>query len=90
MIKFSPETVKFIEFKDYRHRKHIIKCGKGWALKVVEGNKIADKIYLDRNEAIKDAQDDRIKGYDIVIHRADGSVEKWQKAKKVNGKTIIN
>jgi len=61
-------------------RTHIIKRGKGWALKK-EGNIRATKLYETKDAAIKDAQKDRKNGSDVVIHKTDGTVEKWEKAK---------
>lgn len=68
-----------LEKKSKPKRTHIIKRGKGWALKK-EGNTRATKLYENKKEAIKDAQKDRKNGSDVIIHKSDGTVEKWEKA----------
>lgn len=61
-------------------RVHIIKRGDGWALKKEEASR-ASKIYEEKSAATKAAQDYREKGYDVIIHKKNGLVENWQKAK---------
>lgn len=62
-------------------RIHIIKRGYGWAHKK-EGNQKASTIAKSKDEAIKIAAPLKKKGYDIIIHKEDGSIEKWEKAEK--------
>jgi uncharacterized protein YdaT len=62
-----------------RNRTHIIKRGSGWAVKQ-EGKQRASRVYKTKEEAIKSAQEHRKHGSDIVVHRKDGSVEKWKKS----------
>jgi hypothetical protein len=61
-------------------RYHVTKRGDGWAVKR-EGSQKASKVHKSKDEATKDAQKFREKGSDIVIHKSDGSIEKWQKKK---------
>ena len=62
-------------------RVHIIKRGEGWAVKK-EGNQIASRVFKSKTEAVKDSQIYSSRGFDVVVHRADGTIEKWDKAKK--------
>lgn len=61
-------------------RYHITKRGDGWAVKK-EGSQRASKIYDNKEVAKQDAQKYREKGSDLIIHKRDGSIEKWQKRK---------
>jgi hypothetical protein len=62
-------------------RVHIIKRDHDWAVKK-EGDMKASRIYASKEDALQYARTYRIKGHDIVVHHTDGSVEKWEKAKK--------
>lgn len=62
-------------------RTHIVKRGSGWAVKK-EGAQRAIKIYDTKDKAIDGAQKEKKSGSDLIIHKKDGSIEKWQKAKK--------
>ncbi len=62
-------------------RVHIIKRDNGWAVKKQGGSK-ASKIYKDKKVAKKRANSLRKKGYDLIIHKRDGSIEEWKKASK--------
>ncbi len=62
-------------------RTHIIKRRTGWAIKK-EGSLRATKIYDTKEIAIKNAQSERQAGRDVVIHKEDGSIQKWEKALK--------
>ena len=62
-------------------RAHVVKRESGWAVKK-EGAKRANRIYSTKEEAVRGAQKLKEKGSDIVIHKRDGSIEKWQKSKK--------
>ena len=58
---------------------HVISRKDGWAVKK-EGNSKASNIYGTKSAAEKSA----IKiseGGDVVVHRRDGSVQKWKRAK---------
>lgn len=61
-------------------RYHIIKRRKGWALQR-EGALKAARVYESKDTAKKEAQKYRKQGLDLIVHRADGTVEEWQKAK---------
>lgn len=61
-------------------RYHITKRGDSWAL-LKEGNQKASKIYGSKDAATANAQKFREKGSDLIIHKSDGSIEKWQKKK---------
>jgi hypothetical protein len=60
-------------------RVHVIKRESEWAVKK-EGAQKASKIYATKAEAVKNAQKLKRKGHDIVIHRPDGSIERWQES----------
>jgi hypothetical protein len=60
-------------------RIHVISRKGGWAVKK-EGNTKASKIYSTKNAAVKGASKVS-KGRDVVIHKKDGSIEKWKKSK---------
>ena len=62
-------------------RTHIIKRGTGWAVKT-EGNSRATKVYQSKEAALSGAQPFRKSGHDVVVHKADGSIQKWQKSTK--------
>jgi hypothetical protein len=60
-------------------RMHIIKRDSGWALRK-EGNLKATKIFGTKEDARQHSQSYRKKGYDIIIHKKDGSIEKWERS----------
>ena len=60
-------------------RVHIIKRSDGWVLRK-EGAERASRKYPTKEEAIDSARLYRLKGYDVVVHRADGTVERWLKS----------
>lgn len=60
-------------------RVHIIKRSDGWVLRK-EGAERASRKYLTKEEAIDSARLYRLRGYDVVVHRADGTVERWLKS----------
>lgn len=62
-------------------RTHIVKRDNGWAVKK-EGFLRATKIYDTKDKAINGAQKNNKAGSDLIIHKKDGSIEKWQKGKK--------
>jgi hypothetical protein len=57
---------------------HVISRNGGWAVKR-EGTARASKIYRTKAAAVSGAQKSS-KGRDVVIHKKDGSIEKWQKS----------
>ena len=62
-------------------RTHIVKRDSGWAIKK-EGASKATKIYTTKESAIKGAENLRKAGSDVIIHKKDGSIQKWVKSKK--------
>jgi hypothetical protein len=64
-----------------KSRVHIIKRESGWAVKK-EGDQKASKIHESKEEAREHSRVYREKGHDVIIHKRDGSIEKWEKARK--------
>jgi uncharacterized protein YdaT len=62
-------------------RVHVIKRDKGWAVKK-QGASRASRIYKSKDEAVEKAQKFKKSGHDLVIHKKDGSIQKWEKTKK--------
>lgn len=62
-------------------RVHIISRKQDWAVKR-EGASRASKIYSNKDMAIKNAEKMRNNGYDIIIHKKDGTVQDWKKSNK--------
>lgn len=62
-------------------RVHIISRKDGWAIKK-EGKARASKIYDNKNSAVSSAKKLREKGHDVIVHKKDGSIQKWEKSKK--------
>jgi hypothetical protein len=63
-----------------QNRVHIISRGDGWAVKR-EGASRAARIHPSKRDAIDDAERLRDRGHDIVVHRRDGSIERWKKSR---------
>jgi len=62
-------------------RTHVVKRDSGWAVKK-EGTKRATKVYTTKEQAVKGTEKARKLGSDVVIHKRDGSIQKWVKSKK--------
>lgn len=62
-------------------RIHVTSRSKGWAVKK-EGLSKASKIYKTKASAVNGARRLRSKGLDIVVHKRDGTIQKWEKSKK--------
>jgi hypothetical protein len=62
-------------------RYHIIKRGKGWALKRENASK-AVRVYDTKENAKEGAERFRDKGFDIIIHKRNGYMEEWKKGKQ--------
>ena len=62
-------------------RVHIISRKDGWAIKK-QGASRASRIYQNKETAIKNAQKLRKTGHDVIIHKKDGSIQKWEKPQK--------
>lgn len=58
---------------------HVISRNGGWAVKS-EGASRASKVYDTKDAAVRGATESS-KGRDIVIHKRDGSIDKWRKSK---------
>ncbi len=58
---------------------HVISRNGGWAVKS-EGATRASKVYKTKDAAVSGAKKSS-RGRDVVIHKKDGSIEKWQKSK---------
>ena len=71
MLKKSGESVL--------KRVHIISRKDEWAIKK-EGVSKASKIYREKETAIKQAQKLRKNGYDVIVHKKDGSIQKWEES----------
>jgi len=62
-----------------KSRVHVISRDKGWAVKK-EGASRATKIYKGKDTAVKKAtKSAKKKGGDVVVHKRDGSIQKWIK-----------
>ncbi len=59
-------------------RVHVISREKGWAVKS-EGTARAYRIYSRKDAAVKGARK-LSKARDVVVHRRDGSIQKWEKS----------
>ena len=62
---------------------HVISRDGGWAVKS-EGATRASKIYKTKDAAVSGATSSS-QGRDIVIHKRDGSIDKWKKSKQAFG-----
>ena len=62
-------------------RIHIISRDNGWAIKK-EGLSKASSIHKNKENAISNARKIKKQNQDIVIHKRDGSIQKWEKGKK--------
>ena len=60
-------------------RVHVISRKEGWAVKKEENAK-ASKVYGTKSAAEKGAKR-MSKGRDVVVHKRDGSIQKWKRAK---------
>lgn len=62
-------------------RVHVIKRGEGWGI-LKEGASRVSRIYRSKREAVEGAQIFKKRGYDLLIHYEDGSIQKWEKSQK--------
>lgn len=58
---------------------HVISRDSGWAVKS-EGASRASRVYKTKDAAISGATKSS-KGRDVVIHKRDGSIDRWKKSK---------
>lgn len=68
--------------KSTSKRVHIISRKSGWAVKKEDKSR-ASRIYKTKETAIKNTQKLRKTGHDIIVHKKDGSIQKWEKSKKI-------
>jgi hypothetical protein len=61
-------------------RTHVVKRDSGWAVRK-EGAKRATRVYKTKEQAIKGAEKSCDSGSDLVIHKKDGSIQKYKKSK---------
>ncbi len=59
-------------------RTHVVKRDSGWAVK----KERATKVYKTKEAAVKGAEKSSKSGSDLVIHKKDGTIQKWVKPKK--------
>ena len=67
--------------KSASKRVHIISRDNGWAVKK-EGASRASRIYENKETAVENAKKLRRTGHDVVVHKKDGSIQKWEKSEK--------
>ncbi len=67
--------------KSKERRVHVIKRKDRWAVRK-HGASRASKIYHSKEEAVRGAQKLKGKGYDLVIHKKDGSIQRWEVAER--------
>ncbi len=65
-------------------RVHVIARGHGWAIKK-QGALKATRVYKDKDTAVKNAKKMSNAGYSVIIHKKDGTVQRWEKPKKAYG-----
>lgn len=73
--------VKIYSKRKENKRVHIISRKDGWAIKK-EGKTRASKIYNNKKSAVSSARKLKEKGHDVIIHKKDGSIKKWEKSEK--------
>ena len=56
-------------------RVHVIKRGKRWGVKK-QGTTRAGRIYKTKKEAVKEAQKYKEIGFDLIVHKEDGSIQR--------------
>lgn len=57
---------------------HVVSRKDGWAVKK-EGNSRASKLFEEKNAAL-DVARKLSKGNDIIVHKKDGAIQRWEKA----------
>ena len=67
--------------KKESRRVHIISRKDGWAIKKEDKTR-ASKIYNNKKSAVSSARKLKEKGHDVIVHKKDGSIQKWEKSKK--------
>jgi uncharacterized protein YdaT len=81
--KVRKMALELVRIKEQSNRVHVISRENSWAVKV-EGAKRASRIYPNKIDAIVRAKElrDSKKLYAVVVHKKDGTVEKWLKAEQ--------
>ena len=69
-------------------RVHVIKRGEGWSI-LKEGASRATRIYKTKREAVEGARIFKKRGYDLIIHKEDGLIQKWEKPQKEHSYKVI-
>ena len=59
-----------------KSRVHVISRSGAWAIKK-EGASRATKIYKNKDSAVNNAKKSSPKGGDVIVHKKDGSIQKW-------------
>ena len=72
---------------EVKTRIHVIKRSDGWVVKK-EGAIRASRKFSTKAEAVDSTEAYRLTGYDIVVHRADGTIEKWSRKKEYTGAVL--
>ncbi len=67
--------------KSTSKRVHVISRKDAWAIKK-QGASRATKIYKKKDTALREARKMCKIGYDVIVHKKDGSIQKWEKSKK--------
>jgi hypothetical protein len=60
-------------------RVHVISRKHSWAVKK-EGLSRASKVYRTKETAVVGARRLKKAGHDVIVHKRDGSIERWEKA----------
>ena len=58
---------------------HVIKRQDRWAVRKHGAGRVS-KIYQSKEEAVKSAKKLKRKGCDLVIHKKDGSIQRWEES----------
>ena len=58
-------------------RIHVISRKDGWAV-IKEGNAKASRLF-EKKEAAVDGARKLSKGHDVIVHRKDGSIQRWER-----------
>ena len=61
-------------------RVHVISRKDGWAVKK-EGNTKASKLFGQKEAAVEGARK-LSKGHDVIVHKKDGSIQRWERSPK--------
>lgn len=62
-------------------RVHVISRDSGWAVKK-EGASRASRVYESKEKAVESAKKLQKSGHDVIVHKRDGSIQRWEKPDK--------